>query len=279
MARIKVKKTLAPGVRQFVVDAPLIARKAKAGQFVILRVCGEGERIPLTIADSDAATGELTIVFAEVGETTTKLGKLNAGEEILDLVGPLGKPTHLEKFGTVVCIAGGIGAAPVHPIVKALRKAGNEVITIMGSRNKDLMIFEEELRKVSSEVIITTDDGSSGRQGLVTEVLWELIEQGKKIDLVVAIGPVVMMQAVCHVTRDRCLPTVVSLNPIMVDGTGMCGACRVTVGGVTKFVCVDGPEFDGLKVDFDELKMRQRMYLAEEKRAFEEYKITCGGRC
>ncbi len=278
MAKILRKKELAPGCKLFLVDAPTIAKKARAGQFVILRVAEEGERIPLTIADSDPQSGRLTIIFQEVGETTAKLGALNEGDDIPDLVGPLGQPTHLEKFGTVVCIGGGIGAAPIHPIIKALRAKGNHVITILGARNKEMIIWEDKLKDASDELVVCTDDGSYGRECLVTEPLWELTEAGKQVDLVVAIGPLVMMQAVCHVTKDKSIPTVVSLNPIMVDGTGMCGACRVTVEGRTKFVCVDGPEFDGHQVDFQELKMRQRMYLAEEKIAFDDYKETCG-RC
>lgn len=281
MALIKFKEELAPGCKLFQVDAPEIAKKAQAGQFIILRVAEEGERIPLTIADSDPGTGLLTIIFQEVGETTAKLGTLNKGDNIPDLVGPLGKPTHLENFGTVVCIGGGIGAAPIHPIIKALRAKGNHVITILGARNKDLLVWEDKLKQASDELIVCTDDGSYGREALVTEPLWEMIEQGKKIGMVVAIGPVVMMQAVCHVTKEKEIPTVVSLNPIMVDGTGMCGACRVTVDGTTKFVCVDGPEFDGHLVDFQELKMRQRIYFEEEKLAYDDYKQkSCGcGRC
>jgi len=278
MAKIEVKRVLAPGCTLFEVQAPLIAKKAKAGQFVILRVAEEGERIPLTIADSNPQTGLITIIFQEVGETSAKLARLNEGDDIPDFVGPLGQPTHIENVGSVVCIGGGIGAAPILPIIKAFKAAGNEVITILGARNKEMLILEDELKAAGSELIVCTDDGSYGRECLVTEPLWEMIEKGKKIGLVVAIGPLVMMQAVCHVTKDHNLPTYVSLNPIMVDGTGMCGACRVTVDGTTKFVCVDGPEFDGHLVDFAELKMRQRIYLSEEKIAYNDYKQTCG-RC
>ncbi len=278
MAKIEAKKVLAPGCILFEVQSRLIAQKAKAGQFVILRVEEEGERIPLTIADSDAQTGLITIVFQQVGETTAKLAMLNEGDDILDMVGPLGQPTHIENFGTVVCIGGGIGAAPILPIIKAFKAAGNEVITVLGARNKEMLILEDELKAAGSDLVVCTDDGSYGRECLVTEPLWELIEQGKEINLVVAIGPVVMMQAVCHVTKDHNISTMVSLNPIMVDGTGMCGACRVTVDGTTKFVCVDGPEFDGHLVDFAELKMRQRIYLSEEKIAYDGYKQPCG-RC
>ena len=260
MYRILVKQQLAPSVQLFEVEAPLIARKAKPGQFVILRVNEEGERIPLTIADFNREKGSITLIFQEVGASTTELGLLNEGEFLLDLVGPLGKPTHIEKFGTVVCVGGGIGIAPVYPIARGLKEAGNEVISIIGARSKDILIYEDEMAAVNDELIITTDDGSKGIKALVTQPLKELLDSDKTISLVVAIGPVIMMKFVAETTRPYGVPTVVSLNPIMVDGTGMCGGCRVSVGQENKFACVDGPEFDAHKVDFESLMARQRMY-------------------
>ncbi|HLA48377.1 MAG TPA: sulfide/dihydroorotate dehydrogenase-like FAD/NAD-binding protein [Nitrospinota bacterium] len=258
-----------PAIKEFVVEAPLIAEKHKAGQFVILRVSENGERIPLTISDKNIERGTINILFQEVGKTTMSLGKLNAGDNIFDLAGPLGKPTHIEKFGTVVCIGGGIGVAPVHPIAQALKAAGNRVISILGARTKGILIYEALMRKCSDEVRITTDDGSYGRHGFVTDELKSMIESGMRIDLVVTIGPAIMMKMVCKVTEPYNILTFASLNTIMVDGTGMCGSCRVTVGGKTKFVCVDGPEFDGHKVNFDEMMSRLRQYLDEEKIAKE----------
>lgn len=266
MYKILVKQQLAPSVQLFEVAAPLIARKAQPGQFVILRTNEDGERIPLTIADFNRETGTITIIFQEVGASTVELGLLNEGDFILDLVGPLGKATHIEKIGTVVCVGGGIGIAPVYPIARGMKQAGNEVISIIGARSKDILIYEEEMAAVSDELIITTDDGSKGRKALVTEPLKELLDSDKTISLVVAIGPVIMMKFVAETTRAYGVPTVVSLNPIMVDGTGMCGGCRVSVGNENKFACVDGPEFDGHKVDFDLLMARQRMYKPHEKR-------------
>lgn len=265
MYRILVKQQLAPSVQLFEVEAPLIARKAKPGQFVILRVNEEGERIPLTIADFNREKGSITLIFQEVGASTIELGLLKEGEFLLDLVGPLGKPTHIEKFGTVVCVGGGIGIAPVYPIARGLKEAGNEVISIIGARSKDILIYEEEMAAVSDELIITTDDGSKGSKALVTEPLKKLLESDKTISLVVAIGPVIMMKFVAETTRPYGVSTVVSLNPIMVDGTGMCGGCRVSVGQENKFACVDGPEFDAHQVDFESLMARQRMYKPQEK--------------
>ncbi|WP_378956032.1 sulfide/dihydroorotate dehydrogenase-like FAD/NAD-binding protein [Pelosinus sp. sgz500959] len=265
MYKILVKKQLAPSVQLFEVEAPLIARKAQPGQFVILRINEDGERIPLTIADFNRETGTITIIFQEVGASTVELGLLNEGEFLLDLVGPLGKPTHIEKMGTIVCVGGGIGIAPVYPIARGMKEAGNEVISIIGARSEDILIYEEEMAAVSDELIITTDDGSKGRKALVTQPLKELLDSDKNISLVVAIGPVIMMKFVAETTRPYGVPTVVSLNPIMVDGTGMCGGCRVSVGNENKFACVDGPEFDGHKVDFDVLMSRQRMYKPHEK--------------
>jgi ferredoxin--NADP+ reductase len=264
-------RLLATAVKQFKIAAPEIARRRKPGQFVVLRINEEGERIPLTIADADPQAGVITLIFQEVGTSTAKLGKLKAGDSISDLIGPLGVPTHVEKFGTVVCVGGGIGIAPVYPIAKAMQEAGNTVLSIIGARTKDLLILEEEMAKVSNVLKVSTDDGSYGYHGFVSDVLQDLMDQGTTINLVVAIGPVPMMRVVCNVTRNKNIKTVVSLNPIMVDATGMCGACRVTVGGRTRFVCVDGPEFDGHQVDFAELVKRQRAYLDQEKHAYESF--------
>ncbi len=272
MFPIVENKILAAGVKQFKIYAPEIAKKRRPGQFIVLRINEEGERIPLTIADADAEAGTITIIFQEVGKSTEHLGKLKAGEAIADLIGPLGVPTHIEKFGTVVCIGGGIGIAPVYPIAKAMREAGNTVVSIIGARTKHLLILEEEMAKVSHVLKISTDDGSYGYHGFVSDVLQNMLDEGMHMDLVVAIGPVPMMRVVCNVTRNHKIKTIVSLNPIMVDATGMCGACRVTVGGRTRFVCVDGPEFDGHEVNFAELVKRQRAYLEQEKLALEIYR-------
>ena len=251
------------------VEAPLIARSRKAGHFVIVRACEGGERIPLTIATADKEKGSITLVVQRVGVSSEKLCRLNEGEQIADIAGPLGKATHIDKFGTVVCAAGGVGAAPLLPIVEALHAAGNRVITVLAARNKSLIILEEELRKVSDEVIIMTDDGSYGKKGLVTEGVEEVIKR-EKVDKCFAIGPAIMMKFVCLLTKKYEISTDVSLNTIMVDGTGMCGACRITVGGKTKFVCVDGPEFDGHEVDFDEMLKRLGAFKAEERDAMEK---------
>ena len=272
MNKILEKEFISPQVFRMTVEAPDIARKRKAGQFIILRVCDEGERIPLTIADAERGTIELVVQI--VGKSTKMLSELGAGDEICDFVGPLGRPTHIELFGHVVIIGGGVGIAPSHPIAQAMKAAGNNVISILGGRSKDLVIMEEKMRACSDRVIITTDDGSYGTKGLVTDALQQLIDEGQKIDLVVAVGPPIMMKFVCLLTKKHDLPTLVSLNTIMVDGTGMCGACRVTVGDKTKFVCVDGPEFDGHKVNFDEMMKRQRMYEVQERRSMEAYSGT-----
>jgi ferredoxin/flavodoxin---NADP+ reductase len=264
-------KLLAAAVKEFKIAAPEIARKRKPGQFVVLRIHEEGERIPLTIADADPEKGLITLIFQEVGKSTAQLGKLKAGQSISDLIGPLGVPTHIDKFGTVVCVGGGIGIAPVYPIAKAMRAAGNTVISIIGARTKDLLIMEEEMGRVSDSLRVCTDDGSYGIKGFVSDVLQDCIDAGTSINLVVAIGPVPMMRVVCNVTRSRNIKTVVSLNPIMIDATGMCGACRVSVGGKTRFVCVDGPEFDGHEVNFAELVKRQRAYLKQEKDSLESF--------
>jgi len=258
------------------VEAPIIARKRRAGQFIILRTSDEGERIPLTIADANAEEGWIELVVQVVGKTTKSLSLLEAGDTIFDLVGPLGKPTHIELYGTVVIVGGGIGIAPSHPIAQAMKAAGNNVISILGGRTKELVIMEDKMRATSDRVIITTDDGSYGMKGLVTDALQKLIDEGTKIDLVVAIGPPIMMKFVSLLTKKFDIPTLVSLNTIMVDGTGMCGACRVTVGGETKFVCVDGPEFDGHQVDFDEMMKRLRMYEEQEKESMERYLAQLG---
>jgi ferredoxin--NADP+ reductase len=271
-------RLLATAVKELKINAPEIAKRRKAGQFVVLRINEEGERIPLTIADADPQKGVITLIFQEVGTSTAKLGKLKAGDSISDLIGPLGVPTHIEKFGTVVCVGGGIGIAPVYPIAKAMQEAGNTVLSIIGARTKDLLILEEEMAKVSNVLKVSTDDGSYGYHGFVSDVLQDIMDQGTTINLVVAIGPVPMMRVVCNVTRNKNIKTVVSLNPIMVDATGMCGACRVTVGGRTRFVCVDGPEFDGHQVDFAELVKRQRAYLDQEKQAYESF-LHPGGVC
>ncbi len=270
--KILLKQSLATNIYLFKVAAPDVAKKAKAGQFVVIRIDERGERIPLTIADWDEDEGSITIVVMEVGTTTHRLAMLEAGDSITDFVGPLGLPSDVEKFGTVVCVAGGIGVAPVLPIARAMKQAGNRVISILGARNRDLLFWEDELRSVSDELIVTTDDGSYGRKGLVTEPLKELLEGGEKIDRVIAIGPSIMMKFCASTTEPFGVKTIVSLNPIMVDATGMCGCCRVSVGGVTKFTCVDGPEFDGHQVDWDLLLARQRTYLDEEKSSFEQCK-------
>jgi len=277
MFEIVEKERIAPGVNRAVINAPAIARAHKPGQFIILRTHEDGERIPLTVADKDAEKGTITLVWQEVGVTTYYMGTMNVGDRLQDLCGPLGTPTHLEKVGTVVGVGGGIGVAPLHPITKGMREAGNHVISIVGARTEGLLILTEEMRKASDELLISTDDGSFGIHGFVTQVLQGLIDKGAKIDLVVAIGPVPMMRAVVNVTRAANLPTVVSLNPIMVDGTGMCGACRVEVGGKTKFGCVDGPEFDGLQVDFDLLTKRLAMYKGPELIALNKFRESDRG--
>ena len=263
--KILSAEELSAGVKSFIVEAPMVARKCQAGQFIILRIDEVGERIPLTIADYDREKGTIQLIFQEVGDTTRQLGTLKAGEALLDVAGPLGKATEIENYGTVVCIGGGIGVAPVYPIARAYKKAGNRVVSIIGARNADLLIMEKEMRSVSDVLHITTDDGSAGRKGLVVDPLKDMIAAGEKIDRVMAIGPMVMMRGVAEVTRPYGIHTLVSLNPIMVDGTGMCGGCRCSVGGETKFACVDGPEFDGHAVDFNGLMSRARMYQTQER--------------
>ncbi len=269
MYKVLLKQDLVPNIHLFKIAAPNVAKKAEAGQFIVIRIDEKGERIPLTVADWDREEGSVTIIVMEVGTTTQRLARLGTGDSIADFVGPLGLPTHIDNYGTVVCVAGGFAVAPIKPITRALKQAGNKVISIMGARNKDLLFWENELRSVSDQLIVTTDDGSYGRKGLVTEPLKELLESNEKIDLVVAIGPSIMMKFCAKTTEPFGVKTMVSLNPIMVDGTGMCGACRVSVGGVTRFVCIDGPDFDGHQVDWDLLFARQRIYLDEEKHSVE----------
>ncbi len=281
MFEIVGKKKLGPAVYRLDILAPKVAQKHKAGNFIMLRIDENGERIPLTVADKDVKRGIVTLVFAAVGKTTARLSQMNPGDTLLDFVGPLGRPTHIEKFpGIVVCIGGGIGVAPVHPIAQALKEAGNVVVSIIGARTKELLIMEEEMLAASSELVITTDDGSYGRQGFVTQALEDIInrEGSRNVSLVVAIGPVPMMRFCCKVTEKYGVRTEVSLNPIMVDATGMCGACRVTVGGETKFACVDGPEFDGHKVNFDELTKRLAMYKSSEAVSMNQFNESHGGK-
>lgn len=252
------------------IEAPRIARKARPGQFVILKASEEGERIPLTMAETDPEKGTLTIIYMVVGKSTALFKSLKVGDAYQDVIGPLGKATEIEKVGHVVCVGGGTGIAVLHPITRALKNVGNHVTAIIGSRSKDLLIMEDHMRRASNELLICTDDGSYGRKGFVTEALKDVLDKGDT-QLAVAIGPVPMMKFVSKLTAQYGVKTIVSLNPIMVDGTGMCGGCRVTVGGKTKFACVDGPEFDGHQVDYDELMRRLQAYCEDEKRCFEDY--------
>ncbi len=269
--RIVERRELAPRVMLYRVVAPLVATARKAGQFVIVRVEEGGERIPLTIADADAEAGTITLVVQEVGKTTARMARLREGDAFVDVAGPLGAATHISKVGTVACIGGGIGIAPVHPIAQSMRAAGNRVIGILAARNRDLLFFREEMRRACDEVRVWTDDGSEGKKGLATDALRELVADFGKVDRAVAIGPVPMMKFVAKTGHELGIPTLVSLNPVMVDGTGMCGGCRVTVGGKTRFVCVDGPEFEGHEVDFDELSRRQALYREEERASHDRY--------
>jgi ferredoxin/flavodoxin---NADP+ reductase len=273
MFRITRKMALSDAVILFEIEAHDITQKARAGNFFVLKINEQGERIPLTIADFDRESGTITTVFQKMGKTTHQLAALNEGDFIHDVIGPLGMHSHIENFGKVICVGGGVGIAPVYPIARALKEAGNVVISIIGARTKNLIFWEEKMRTVSDDLIIVTDDGSYGRKAVVTIPIDELLKEDKSIQRVIAIGPAIMMKFVCVTTEKHKVKTIVSLNSIMVDATGMCGACRVEVGGETKFACVDGPEFDGHKVDFDLLMARQRMYVEEEKAAFERYKI------
>ena len=275
MNKITEKVYLSENVVKMVVEAPDVAKKRKAGQFIVLMTNEKGERIPLTIVDSDAEKGTITLIFQIVGKTTACLAEMSEGGSLFTILGPLGHPTEIKNFGAAVCIGGGVGIGVVYPVIKALKEAGNNVISIIGARTKDILILEDEIRAVSDELIVTTDDGSYGVHGFVTKVLQDLIDSGKKIDIAFAIGPVPMMKFLCEVTRPYGIKTIVSLNPIMVDATGMCGACRVSVGGKTRFACVDGPEFDGHEVDFDLLTNRLRTYLDQEKTAMEDYRCKC----
>jgi len=268
---------LAPDVKLLRITAPRIAKRQKPGQFVIIRVNDTGERIPLTIAESDPVAGTVTIIVQGIGKTTKMLNRLEAGDAIADVVGPLGKASEIEKFGTCVVIGGGVGTAIAYPTAKGLKQAGNEVITIIGGRNRQLVILEDEIRAFADKVIITTDDGSSGEKGLVIDPLKSMIAAGKKVDYVLAIGPIPMMRAVANVTREFKIKTVVSLNPIMVDGTGMCGGCRVQVAGKSQFACVDGPEFDAHQVDFDILTKRNAMYRDLERKSLERHQCQLEG--
>ncbi len=267
---IKEKQILNPTVTKMVIDAPLVAKKAQAGQFIILRVDEEGERIPLTIADYDRNNGTVTIIFQIVGATTKKLNSLEAGDSVCDFVGPLGKASEVKGLKKVAVIGGGVGCAIAYPTAKALKENGTEVHTVAGFRNRDLVILEEEFKAVSDKFVIVTDDGSYGEKGLVTDALRKLVESGEKYDEVIAIGPLVMMKFVSLLTKELGIKTVVSMNPIMIDGTGMCGGCRLTVGGEMKFACVDGPDFDGHLVDFDEAMRRSSIYKETERHRYEE---------
>jgi len=270
MSKIIEKEFFSEAVVRLVVEAPHIAKSRKAGHFVIVKTGEKGERIPLTIVDADVEKGTITLIIQKVGVTSTKICQLEPGDDITDVVGPLGKPTHIEKLGTVLASGGGVGVAPLLPIVKAFKEAGNRVITVLAARMKDLIILEEQMREYSDEVIIMTDDGSYGKKGLVTQGMEEVILR-EKVDLAVTVGPAVMMKFATILTAKHEIPTVASLNTLMVDGTGMCGACRVSVGGETKFVCVDGPEFDAHQVDFDEMLLRLDSYKPSEAEAFESY--------
>lgn len=269
-------KELAPRNKMIKVKAPLIAKKGQAGQFAILKIDEKGERIPLTLADWDSKKGLVTFIFQEVGKTSFQLGTLKKGDVLEDCIGPLGIPTHADKVGTVVCVGGGLGIAPLYPIARAFKASGNKVITIIGARSKNLLFYEKELESVSDEYMVCTDDGSKGLKGTVITGMEKVLENEKNLQKVFAIGPPIMMKVVSDFTKGKKIPTVVSLNPIMVDGTGMCGACRVSVGDETKFACVDGPDFDAHKVDFDLLMSRLRMYQENEKQAMDNYQKKCG---
>jgi ferredoxin--NADP+ reductase len=266
MYPIVEKKVLSETVKLLKIKAPLVAKKAQPGQFIILRIDEKGERIPLTIADSDAKQGTITIIFLEVGKTTKQLGTLKVGDSLENFAGPLGMPSEVKKYGTVVCVGGGVGIAPLYPIVKALKEAGNRVISILGAKSANLLLLEKEIHAFSDEFYIATDDGSKGHKGFVSDVLQQIIDK-HTVDMVMAIGPIIMMKVVSNLTKKYNIKTLVSLNPIMVDGTGMCGGCRVSVDGKTKFACVDGPEFDGHKVDYDNLMLRNRRFVHSEEEA------------
>ena len=271
MYEILAREDLAPVTKLFEVRAPVVAQKARAGQFVIVRIHAEGERVPLTIADYDRQRGTITLVFQEVGKTTMQMGTLQPGDDFASVTGPLGLPSEIENYGTVLLIGGGVGIAPIYPIARDLQAAGNTVLSVIGARNKELLFWEDKMRSVSDELIVCTDDGSYARKALVTIPTKELLEAGRPIRRIWAIGPAIMMKFCALTTQPFGVPTIVSLNSIMVDGTGMCGACRVEVGGKTRFVCVDGPEFDGHQVDWDQLLARQRIYPEQEKLAVDKW--------
>jgi ferredoxin--NADP+ reductase len=277
MFRIIKKEVLNPAVKLFEVEAPYVARKAEPGQFIILRVNEEGERIPLTIADYDRERGTVSIIFQEVGKSTKLLGTLEEGDMLLDFAGPLGVASHLEGYKKAAVIGGGLGTAIAYPQAKKLHSLGTEVDVITGFRNSSLILLEKELKAASTRLFIATDDGSNGNKGFVTDILKKLIEEGNQYDLVIAIGPLIMMKMVSLLTKQYGIKTLVSMNPVMIDGTGMCGGCRVTVGGKTKFACVDGPDFDGHEVDFDEAMRRQAMYREHEKRSLDDHNCRLGG--
>ena len=279
MYEIVAKEDLAPVTKLYEVRAPIVAHKARSGQFVIVRIDEEGERIPLTIADYDREQGTITLVVQEVGKTTMQMGAMQTGDHFASFTGPLGLPSEVENFGTVLCVGGGVGIAPIYPIARDLKEAGNTVLSIIGARNVDLLFWEDKMRAVSDELLVCTDDGSYGRKSLVTIPMKEMLEAGRPIEQIWAIGPAIMMKFCALTTQPFGVHTLVSLNSIMVDGTGMCGACRVEVGGQTRFVCVDGPEFDGHQVDWDQLLTRQRIYLDQEQQAMEKWQhdCQCGG--
>ncbi len=274
MHLIRENKLIRPTLGRMVVEAPYVSRYRKAGQFIILRINESGERIPLTISDSDSTEGTITLYYQVVGTSTRKMALIKPGEYITDIVGPLGHPTEIDKYGTVICVGGGIGIAPLFPISSALKESGNRVINILGARSADHLILEDEMSEIADECIVCTDDGTRGEKAIVTDILVKVLSM-EKINFIVAVGPVPMMKAVCDLTRLYGITTIVSLNSIMIDGTGMCGGCRVTVGSETKFTCVDGPEFNGHLVDFDNLKLRLKTYHAEEAVSYEAYKHEC----
>ena len=274
--KIVSKKEICPNQYEITLEAPFVVRNAQAGQFIIFRAFEDSERVPLTIADVDKDNGLLTLVFMAVGYSTKQLASLNVGDELSDIVGPLGKPTEIKKYGTVVCLAGGYGAAPCYLIAKAFKEAGNKVYMIMGARNKDLIFWQDKMKNACDELFITTDDGTLGEKGFVTQVLERIIGQ-EKVDYAIAVGPMPMMRAVANLTRDKGIYTEASMNPIMVDGTGMCGACRLTVGGEVKFACVDGPDFDAHKIDFDEVINRSRIYKEQERKRDENCNLLKKG--
>lgn len=271
MYKIVMKKELVTGIKMFEIEALRISKKIQPGQFIVLKIDEKGERIPLTVFESYPTKGTLSIIFQEVGKTTLHLGRLGEGDCIQNIMGPLGKPSGIEKHGNVVIVGGGVGTALAYPVAKALKKAGNNLTTVMGARTENLLILVDEMKSLSEDFYITTDDGSRGHHGFVTDILKKLIRERREIDLVFAVGPTIMMKAVAEVTRNDKIKTMVSLNPIMLDATGMCGVCRVNVGGETKFACVDGPEFDAHEVDFDELMARLRTYIAEEKKSIQKF--------